>query len=242
MPVRYFPVRTPRPSGDQASTPAPTCSAARQQLALGLPGQERVFDLGGDDRRPGRRPPAGRPPPRRVASPRSRRPRRRPPGRRTRWRPRRPGSPPAAPPGRRRAAATGPPSRRRAGSARRRSRRSGASWRRRAAGGPTGSPRPWWNAPAPSAAPSRASAGRSAARPRRRCRRPRCRPGCRPRSANMRSCAAASSALGVTPPRHRAEPQAGYRQSAPADIALLHDPARLPPGRVKAVIAAPADT
>ena len=36
MPCRYFPVSTPRPSGDQGSTPSPSASAAGSTSASAL--------------------------------------------------------------------------------------------------------------------------------------------------------------------------------------------------------------
>ncbi len=64
-PCRYLPVSTPRPSGDQASTPSPSASQAGQHLALDAALEQRVLDLGGHQRCPARPRPAARP--RRVA-------------------------------------------------------------------------------------------------------------------------------------------------------------------------------
>ena len=50
VPCRYLPVRMPRPSGDQASTPEPERLGGRHDLALDAALQQRVLDLGADER------------------------------------------------------------------------------------------------------------------------------------------------------------------------------------------------
>ena len=81
VPVRYLPVSTPRPSGDQGSTPRPSARGRRQDLVLDPAVQQGVLDLGRGQRRPARAPRAARSPPGRSASRRSWRRRRTPPGR-----------------------------------------------------------------------------------------------------------------------------------------------------------------
>ena len=61
VPVRYLPVSTPRPSGDQASTPRPSALGGRQHLVLDAAVEQGVLDLGRRQRRPaGHRPLPGR--------------------------------------------------------------------------------------------------------------------------------------------------------------------------------------
>ena len=55
MPVRYLPVSTPRPSGDQASTPEPERLGGRHHLALDAALEQRVLDLGRRQPGPARR-------------------------------------------------------------------------------------------------------------------------------------------------------------------------------------------
>ena len=236
MPCRYLPVSRPRPSGDQASTPSPSASAAgttsRSTPAL----QQRVLDLGADDRRaarPGALPggglrglPAGE-----VADPDvagaaggDGRRRRRPASPRAAWR--RP----------RRAAARGRRGRRRAAPARRRARPAGGRGTRRGPSRPGACGRRPWSRPATSVA--RDDVGQQVAEG----------PlalavavdvgGVDERAAGVDEGGELHRRLvlvGVPAPGHRAQPQPGHDQAAAPQRPLLHGGPtyRCPPARLR---------
>ena len=54
VPLRYWPVSTPRPNGDHGKKPMPKARDGGQHLDLGPPGQQRVLHLGAADRRTSR--------------------------------------------------------------------------------------------------------------------------------------------------------------------------------------------